>query len=154
MNLHINNEQFKKTIVIFWAIWWLIALWTDIIGALAHFGMLQATWAPDTNYPFLAASLNMYAAPEWLVTTFFFGIIAWSFLATVAFTYAWFGMSRAKRTWMRRSQTAFIISLTFWLAFFLADQMVMKFDLEENHMVQGGFMFLTYIGMFLLPDRE
>jgi hypothetical protein len=149
-----NNVLFKKIIILFWTLWWLIALWTDIVGSLAHLGLLQATWAPDTNYPFLKSSLAMYHAPEWLVATFFVGILLWSLLSTLAFCWASFGLGQGNVVWMRRARAAFIISLTYWLAFFLADQMVMKFDLEENHMVQGGFQLLTFLALYLLPDRE
>lgn len=152
MILSISNDAFKKCIVVFWAAWWFIALWTDVVGALAHFGFLKATWAPDLNYPFLAESLKMYHVPAWLVNMFFAGIIAWSFLATSTFIYASLALHKSRAIWMQRAQTAFIISLLYWLAFFLADQIVMKFDLEENHMVQGGFMLLSYLALYLLPD--
>jgi hypothetical protein len=149
----LTNEHFKKLLVVFWACWWLIAFWTDLVGTLAHVGLLTASWAPDLNYPFLASSLKMYNAPEWLIQLFYVGIIAWSLLATVAFCWASASLGKSKTVWMHRMQIAFIISLSFWLAFFLADQIVMKFDLEENHMVQGGFQFLTFLAMYLLPDK-
>ncbi len=49
------------------------------------------------------------------------------------------------------------IIVVFWalwwtLAFFISDQVVMMFDLEENHMVQGGFQLLTFIAIAYLPD--
>jgi hypothetical protein len=45
------------------------------------------------------------------------------------------------------------ISMSLWLVFFLSDQVVMMFDLEENHMVQGGFQLLTFMTIHLLPDE-
>ncbi len=69
------NLLFKYTIVLFWCIWWLIAFWTDIIGAAAHLKILRASWAPDTNYPFLTQSLQMYNVPAWVPTFFYIGII-------------------------------------------------------------------------------
>lgn len=150
----LGNQFFKKIIILFWTFWWLIALWTDVVGGLAHLGMLKATWAPDTNYPFLAASLTMYHAPAWLVTFLFVGILLWSLLSTVAFCWASIGLKKNPQIWMRRAQIAFIISLTYWLAFFIADQIVMKFDLEENHMVQGGFQLLTFLSLYLLPEKS
>lgn len=153
MKYQLTNEIFKKTVIVFWTLWWLIAFWTDVVGALTHFGQLTASWAPDTNYPFLADSLKMYNVPEWLVTTLFAGIILWSLIATLTFCWASLGLHKSHAVWMRRAQVAFIVSLTYWLAFFLADQLVMKFDLEENHMVQGGFQLLTFLGLYLLPEN-
>ncbi|OGT55513.1 MAG: hypothetical protein A3F43_03105 [Gammaproteobacteria bacterium RIFCSPHIGHO2_12_FULL_42_10] len=147
-----NNLAFKKIIILFWTLWWLIALWTDVVGGLAHLGILKASWAPDTNYPFLVETLKMYPVASWMPTAFFIAILAWSFLSTLAFCWASAGLVKQRDVWMRRAQVAFVISITFWLAFFIADQAVMKFDLEENHMVQGGFQLLTFLSLYLFPD--
>jgi len=144
---------FKKIIILFWTFWWLIALWTDVIGAFAHLGMLKASWAPDTNFPFLVSSLGMYPLPAWIPPVFFIGIILWSLISTIAFCWASLGLYQEKSRWMRRAEIAFIISLAYWLAFFLADQFVMKFDLEENHMVQGGFQLLTFLSLYILSEK-
>lgn len=143
---------FKKSLIFFWTIWWLIALWTDVVGALAHYGLLHAAWAPDTNFPFLAESLKMYSVPLWLTTLFFIFILLWSLASTAAFVWASVALNQPQAIWMQRAKVAYIISLGFWLAFFLADQLVMKFDLEQNHMVQGGFELLSFLAMYLLPS--
>lgn len=148
------KEIFKKIIIIFWMFWWLIALWTDVVGILAHYGLLIKSWAPDTNLPFLISSLKMYPLPTWIPLLFFIGILLWSFCSTVAFIWACSSLCQDSKIWMRRADIAFIISICFWLTFFLADQMVMKFDLEENHMVQGGFQLLTYLMLYLLPSDK
>ncbi|CEK11351.1 hypothetical protein [Legionella hackeliae] len=154
MPIAITKLRFKKFIILFWTLWWLIALWTDIVGLLAHYGVLKKSWAPDLNYPFLAASLKMYNTPEWVAQLAFLGIIFWSFLSSVAFCWASACLHREERYWLRRADIAFIISLGYWMAFFIADQLVMKFDLEENHMVQGGFQLLTFLSLYLLPSQE
>lgn len=150
--LKINNLLLKKILILFWTFWWLIALWTDIVGGLAHLGVLTASWAPDTNYPSLVDSLKMYHVPAWVPQACFIAIITWSFLSTAAFCWASTGLTKQYEVWMPRAEIAFIISLTFWLAFFIADQLVMKFDLEQNHMVQGGFQLLTFFALYILPD--
>lgn len=146
-----NTQIFKKIIIIFWFLWWLIALWTDVTGGLAHLGLLKASWAPDGNYPFLKESLKMYSLPDWIPVFLFISIILCSLISTGLFFRVCLSLRHDKSLWMKRADTAFIFSLTFWLAFFLADQCVMKFDLEENHMVQGGFQLLTYLALYCLP---
>lgn len=147
----LTNESFKKILILFWTAWWLIALWTDIVGGLTHLGMLHSTWAPDSNYPFLVESLKMYNVPQWIPATFFVLILLWSLASTVVFCWASLALNSNKTIWMHRARIAFIVSLSYWLAFFLADQMVMKFDLEENHMVQGGFQLLCFFALYILP---
>lgn len=152
--LKINNVTFIKTIIIFWTFWWFIVLWTDVVGGFAHLGILKTSWAPDTNYPLLADSLKMYQVAYWVPPLFFLAIITWSFFSAAAFCWASIGLLKPMQVWMPRVQVAFIISLTYWLAFFIADQIVMQFDLEENHMVQGGFQFMTYLALYLLPETK
>lgn len=144
---------FKKVIVVFWTVWTLIALWTDVVGGLTQLHWLNATWAPNLNYPFLVKSLSMYSVPAWLPAVFFIGIIIWEFLASILFVHACLALQQPA-IWLKRAEVAFIFSLCLWFAFYLADQLVMKFDLEANHMVQGGFMFLTFLGLYILPNEN
>ncbi|KTD30918.1 hypothetical protein Lmor_3025 [Legionella moravica] len=143
---------FKKVIIVFWAIWWLLAFWTDFIGMFAHMKLIQTSWAPDANYPFLVDSLKMYQVSALIPQICFAGIMIWTFISSIAFIWACCALNMDTRRWMNRANTAFIISLSFWLAMFLADQLIMKFDLEENHMVQGGFQLLTYLALYILPS--
>lgn len=144
------TEYFKKILIIFWGLWWFIALWTDIVGGLAHLHILNATWAPDLNYPFLQKTLSMYHL-QWLAPLFFIAIILSLLICTVLFIWAIGGLNKEKVIWIKRANYAFIFSMSVWLAFFLSDQMLMQFDLEENHMVQGGFELLTYFAIHYLP---
>lgn len=155
MNMpQISMQQFKKIIILFWSLWWLTALWTDVIGALRHLNWLTASWAMDINYPFLVDSLKMYSIPDELPPILFIGIMVWTLINTLVFTYACLAFNKPRTVWITRAELAFIVSLCFWLAFFLADQLVMKYDLEENHMVQGGFELLTFLCMYILPEKK
>lgn len=140
--------RFKKLLVIFWGTWWLTALWTDLAGGMAYLGWLQADWAPSKNYPFLVDSLKMYALPSWIPALFFIGIIAWMAVACVLFVMAIKAILQKKPFW-HLTHKAFMASMTLWLGFFLADQMIMNYDLEANHMIQGGFQLLCWLFLFV-----
>lgn len=151
--MKLNNPQllFKQIIVVFWALWWAIALWTDVVGALAHMGYLKASWAPDSNYPFLAKSLQMYNVADWVPVFLYAGIIIFSLISTILFCRS--VISLYSSDWLEKVNLAFIFSISYWLLFFLADQLIMNFDLEQNHMVQGGFELLCYLTINLLPEK-
>lgn len=127
-----------------WALWWLIALWTDLTGALAHIGLLHAPWAQDTNYPFLVKSLEIYPLNRYVPPFLFFCIQIGSSTSSFLFFRASIGHAD-KTKWLQRIDHAFIFSLTFWFIFLIADQCIMNFDLEANHMIQAGFELLTYL---------
>ena len=143
---------FKRTIVVFWALWWILAFLTDFLGGLYLLNVFTAPWLPHSNYPSLVESLLQYDAPTWLPGLFFVGIIGWSFLSAGAFTVAALTSRQPSPRWCARVNVAFIVSLGLWFAFFISDQVIMNFDLEQNHMVQGGFQLLTFMAIHLLPD--
>jgi len=143
---------FKRGIVVFWALWWLLAFLTDLIGGLKEVGVIAAPWLPHTNYPGLVEALAPYDPPGWLPPALFVGIIAWSLLSTLLLGLAASTPAQPSTRWLRRVNTAFIASLGLWLAFLLADQVAMKFELEGNHMVQGGFQLLCLMAIHLLPN--
>jgi hypothetical protein len=144
----------KPIFVLFWAAWWFIAFFTDVAGGLSHLQLLHVSWSNDANYLFLVQSLQLFQVPTWIPVVCFIGIIAWSGLSCALFAWASFGFMCNNSHWMRRVDLAFIVSLTFWLAFFIMDQLILNFDLEQNHMVQGGFELLTYLAIKLLPEQR
>ncbi len=147
--------MFKYLIVLFWCLWWLIALWTDIVGGMSYLGILHASWAPDSNYLFLVKSLQMYPVPTWIPALFYIGIIIFSGISFLLFLRACCSnFIQDPHNWLKKANLAFIFSTSYWLLFFLADQITMKFDLEQNHMVQGGFTLLCYLALHLLPNKD
>ncbi len=147
-----QNIKFKKILILFWTCWWLIAFWTDLSGSFKSLGLINVKWIYADNFPGLQKSLEMYSAPHWLAVVLFIGIIVWMLISTLLFIHASIALHKDKSIWMQRAARAFIVSLSLWLAFFLADQIVMKFMLEENHMVQGGFELLSFFALYVLPE--
>lgn len=147
-------QIFKKMMVFFWFLWWASALWTDIVGGLSHLGYLQSSWAPDTNFPFLVKTLAIYPLPTWMPAVFFIAILLWMSVNTLLFARASLALIQKQGPWRLWAERAFIVSLLLWMAFFIADQLVMQYDLEENHMVQGGFELLCFLSLYLLPEKQ
>jgi hypothetical protein len=149
--MHISNNLFKRILVIFWGFWWLIAFLTDFLGGLQHLKLIDLSLNIDTNYPFLVKSLMPFNPPHWLPAYLFIMLMIWALISSLLFFWA---SLASKARWLRLANIAFIVSLGLWLAFFLADQIIMNFDLEANHMVQGGFQLLCFFALYLLPEQE
>jgi len=148
----INNELLKKMIIVFWTLWWLIAFFTDFFGILAHFSLLKSTFAKDINYPSMVEALSIYPLPSWVAPLLFLLLLIGLFVISGMFLFACLSLHLHKQIWMQRARYAFVISLNFWFLFFIADQVLLKFDLEQNHMVQGGFEFLCFLALYILPN--
>lgn len=145
-------QKFKQMTVFTWALWWSIALATDFTEALQDFGWLQLRWHAE-NYPFLVTTLSKYGLPEWVSLVCYVGIILWMIGLTILFWRAAITPYAQRATWLSRVNLAFTVGLGLWFAFYLADQLVLDFSLEQNHMVQGNAMFISFIALYVLPDR-
>lgn len=93
----------------------------------------------------------MYHLPEWFSAISFLGIILFSGISSGLFVYA--ACTVRSSQWADRVNFAFIFSISYWLLLFLADQLIMNFDLEANHMVQGGFELICYLLINILPEK-
>ena len=143
----LSNHIFKRILVLFWGFWWLIAFLTDLLGGLKHLKLIHWDLNVDGNYPFLVKSLAQFHTPEWIPASLFVMIIVWLFVATFLFFRASFA---SREEFYAKANTAFVVSLCLWLAFFISDQIIMNFDLEANHMVQGSFGLLSFLALRLL----
>lgn len=152
MGVQFVRVLFKQSLVVFWGLWWAIAFLTDFVGGLEMLGLTSTPWFDGQNYPFLKQTLAPFGATAAIDIALFVGIILWALVSTLLFSFAIVTPYSRKELWLKRVDYAFVVSLGLWLAFFLADQVVMKFDLEQNHMVQGGFQLLCYLSIHLLPD--
>lgn len=74
-------------------------------------------------------------------------------LITLLFINAVAAIHKPRIVWFPRATKAFILSLGLWLVLTLADQLLLKFKLEENHMIQAAFELLTFLSLYLLPDK-
>ncbi|PIQ43759.1 MAG: hypothetical protein COV52_04770 [Gammaproteobacteria bacterium CG11_big_fil_rev_8_21_14_0_20_46_22] len=145
---------FKRVVVLFWFIWWLVAFVTDFLGFLNHFFGATFTWAINSNFVTLEKSLAFAHWSSGVIVTLYACVIIWLFISAILFALASISAFRAGPPQDKKVvNLAFIVTLFFWLAFFIADQCVMKFGLEENHMVQGGFELLSYLALFIIPNH-
>jgi hypothetical protein len=129
---------------VYWLLWWASALWTDVTGALKVLGVLTAPWAYAENYHFLVKSLQMYSPPNWLPVVFLCAILSCLTLITLIFARACYLQCRKSAQWVVWTVYGFVASQGLWMLFFLADQLILNFSLEQNHMVQASFQLLCF----------
>ncbi len=151
LSKHISNSLFKRIIVLFWGFWWFIAFLTDLLGGLEHLKLIDLSLNVDVNYPFLVKSLTPFSPPQWIPVCLFILLSFWMLISCLLFFWA---SVTSKTRWLRIANTAFVVSLSLWLALFIADQIIMNFELEANHMIQGGFQLLCFFALYLLPENE
>jgi len=149
-----STSLFKRLIVVTWALWWVIAFFTDFLGTMQDLGWFDLVWLQTGNYPAIVQAIGPFGAPSWLSVGLFAGVILWSFLSALFLSIAAFAPTRPRDRWMAWVNAGFIISLAEWFAFLIADQIVQEYDLEGNHMEQAGVQLLCFIALHLLPDER
>lgn len=115
---------FKRTLMLFWVLWWLVAFLTDLGGAMFQLGWFSENWLPHSIYPYLVKTIALFDPRQFLARLLFAGIICWLFLSTAFFVRAVFTSTLRRDVWIARVNSAFINSLALWLAIFTADQVV------------------------------
>ena len=96
----------------------------------------------------------MYHVSPVLPAFLYLGILTWVSVILIMFLWASLGINKDQKIWQARANIAFITSLVLWFAFMIADQIIMRYDIEQIHMMQGGFQFLSFLALYLLPDNK
>lgn len=144
------HTRFKQIMLLTWTLWWSIAFATDFLEALQRLGWFKLSWL-SVNYPFLLTTLAKYGVPTIFAIVFYVGIILCLLIITILFWQVLLTPVHHSQ-WQTRVDRAFIVSLSLCFAFYLADQLVLDFTLEQNHMVQGSMLFISYLAFYILPN--
>ncbi len=143
----------KRVLLAAWAVWLSVVFATNVCDAAKAFGMLGDSWLfASGNYRFLTETTARYGTPGWLNMLLFLGVIAWEGTAAVLF---WL----ACRIWRGKGQpgsavrhAAYVIGLTLWLAFMVADEVFIAYPVEGVHVRLLTALLATVLVIELLPE--
>jgi hypothetical protein len=143
----------KRGLLGLWAAWLTVVFATNALDATKALGLLPEHWAfASGNYRFLAETTARYGAPGWLNGLLFAGVICWEGAAAVLFWLA----CRAFRGRGRRDiavlYAAFAAGLSLWLAFALADEVFIRYEVEGAHLRLFTAQLMTLLAVELLPE--
>lgn len=98
----------------------------NVFDALKTNCVLQETWpSASGNFAFMRATTRIYATPSWVNGLMFAGVIVWEALASWLLWRAWFSRGDAALV-----DAAFVVSITLWGAFILADEFFVTYLVE------------------------
>jgi len=136
----------KKGLVIFWALWFTLALITNLADALKMLGGFSETFSfVSENYSLLRQVTNLSSG---MAGVLFAGVILWEGLATWLFWKAavWGGINMA-----------FGVSLGLWAAMILADELFLVYktmNLEGEHLRIFVAQLISFMAIHLLPNLD
>jgi hypothetical protein len=136
----------KSGVLLFWAVWFTIALLTNVCDALKAGRVLPASFTLSSGHWELMLKITaVHATPVALVGVMFLCVIAWEAVAGVLFWRAWAAGGRG-------GVMAFVVGLALWAAFVLADEVFLAYTIEPVHLRLFGLQLLSVLALRLLPD--
>jgi len=124
----------KLAILAFWAAWFAIVFLTNLFGALRAAGILPPEWKfASKNYEMVQKAVSIYGPPAWIARFLFAGVLAWQFLAACLFAWALQASVVAGTIAMTSADLAFTTGILLWAAFMIADEITIKYAMEQPH---------------------
>ena len=143
----------KRALLALWALWLTVVLTTNVVDGLKALGLLAASWPfASGNYGFLSATTARYGTPEWLNAALFLGVIAWEGTSAALFWLAWRTYRRQPDAGKGWRYAAFTSALSLWLAFAIADEVFITYEVEGTHLRLFMAQLLTLLAVELLPE--
>lgn len=150
---HRSSFLLKRCLLLFWAIWLSVVFATNAMDGAKALGWLRQNWAfASGNYRFLADTTARYDIPAWLNGLLFLGVICWEGTAAVLFWLAWLRFPESREGRGPLMYTAFLISLTLWSAFAIADEVFIAYTVEGTHLRLFTAQLATLLAIAFLPE--
>jgi hypothetical protein len=116
----------KTALLFFWATWFTIVFLTNTFSAMRAAGRLPPGWKfASKNYEMVVKAVSLYQAPAWVPRLLFAGVIAWQLVAAALFWYAIADVAVA--------DAAFTAGILLFAAFMIADELTLKYAMEQPH---------------------
>lgn len=140
----------KRSLLLFWAVWFTIVFLTNAFDAAKAAGLLDESWMlASGNYGFITATTARYHTPAWMNAVMFAGVILWEGLAALLFWRASF--KRLGEPGRSARVAAFTVSLMLWAAFMIADEIFIAYQVEAAHVRLFVAQLATLLAVECLP---
>ena len=137
----------KLGLVLFWAAWFSIVLLTNVFSALKAAGRLPPGWKfASPNYALVAKAVSIYGAPPWVSRVLFLGVIAWQLAAAALFWHALVVSGGRDVIAMGAVNAAFGAGILLWAAFMIADELTIRYAMEQPH----ELLFIAQVASLLV----
>jgi len=124
----------KLAILAFWGTWFTVVFATNLFGALKAAGKLPPGWKfASKNYDLVVKAVSLYEAPAWVPRLLFGGVMAWQLGAAWLFWYALASSGAAGVPDMAAVNAACGAGILLWAAFMIADEITLKYAMEQPH---------------------
>ncbi len=146
-------DKLKLGIIIFWALWFSLATFTNIVNFLNQFGWLAPNWrVMSHNFALIQGVVSIYSLPQYIVTAMFITIIIWEcVISSIFWLAAWqFFLSDCKK--INNVNLAFTLSIFLWAGFLVAEEFFIAYQFEQLHLILLVSQLICLMAIQLLED--
>jgi hypothetical protein len=124
----------KLGLLFSWATWFSIVFLTNAFSAMKAGGMLPPTWRfASKNYEMVAKAVSIYSPALWLPRFLFLGVMAWQLAAAALFWYALASSGGSGILNIDAVNAACAAGILLWAAFMIADEITIRYAMEQPH---------------------
>ena len=143
----------KLGLLLFWSLWYVIVLATNLCEGFEHLRIFSHTWPfASGNLGAITKATTRYCSSRRLPRLLFFGVVCWQLAAVVLFGSAIAASVRAGSVDSESVNAAFLAGLGLWSAFMLADEVLKQYDVEHSHVLFFMAQLLTFVAIHMLPS--
>ena len=137
----------KLALLFFWGAWFSIVFATNLASAMKAAGWLGPSWKfASKNYLLVVKAVSLYEAPAWLPRLLFLGVLAWQLTAAALFWYALAASGGLGVIAMDAANAAFAAGILLWAAFMVADEITIRYAMEQPH----ELLFIAQVACLLV----
>lgn len=141
----------KLGLLFFWAAWFSIVFLTNVFSALKASGRLAPDWRfASRNYEMVCKAVAPYGAPPWVPRLLFLGVLVWQLLAATLFWFALAASGGSGVLDMAAVNAASAAGILLWAAFMIADEITIRYAVEQPHELLFVAQLASLVVMHLL----
>ncbi|KTD61333.1 hypothetical protein Lsan_1895 [Legionella santicrucis] len=147
---------FGQGIILMWALWISIVFLTDFCNLMVGFGLLPADFpASSHNLDWIHTFLKLYRLDNDALCLILFSIInLWVMSIAVFYWRAFISYYTNKHYYIYRTMQAFILNMSLFVCFLLADEIFIQYRAGHSHMSMLLYIFTSLIVFLYLHDKK
>jgi len=145
----ITLHTLKLALLVFWSLWLSIVFMTNAFEGLILINVLPESWKfASKNYQAIQEAAAKYALTARWAGILFIGVIGWQAVAAVFF---WLAVAGYLRGHVQALYSGFFISLGFWMAIMIADELFKAYEKQITHLLVFSAQLLSLLVILALP---
>jgi hypothetical protein len=153
--MHVTGLLLKQGIILFWALWLSVVWLSNICDGLKVCHILKDNWwFASGNYAMMAKTTKKCRMPAWMIAILFLGILIWQGGAVALLWATVIKFQGVYQPGVTVLYLAFLVNLSLWAAFILADELFLSYETESIHFQVFLAQLASLIVLVLLPETQ